>query len=442
MKQFKIAMIFCMGAGLAWQARGNAAMDMDSGALRAEDTLWVPLGGNAWASGGSKDGGLVSDSGIVHWSDPQTAFTAYVRVARPGTMTLSLRLRVPHGESRLAIGIGGKEKIVAAEGNHVKSEEVGRWTIRDTGYVAIRLKGMSRTGAVFADIPYVLLAGSAINAEAACVRSNEGNFFYWGRRGPSVHLNYVLADSVRAAWFYNEVTVPPGNDVLGSYYMADGFAEGYFGMQVNGPRERHILFSVWSPYETDHPKEIPADQRIELVRKGTGVHAGAFGGEGSGGQSYLNYLWQPGKTYRFLLHCVPEGTDHTLFTAYFYAPEEGKWRLIASFRRPATHTYLTHLYSFLENFQTEEGNRTRKVLFGNQWIRTADGRWIELRKIRFTTDETGRKGYRMDYAGGVAGERFYLQNCGFFNQYTPFGSSFERPAGDEPPEIDWKALSE
>lgn len=31
-------------------------------------------------------------------------------------------------------------------------------------------------------------------------------------------------------WFYNEVTVPKGYDAIGTYAMAIGFGEGYFGI--------------------------------------------------------------------------------------------------------------------------------------------------------------------------------------------------------------------
>jgi len=107
-----------------------------------------------------------------------------------------------------------------------------------------------------------------------------------------VHLSYDVPKDMAVEWFYNEVTVPVGEDLQGSYFMADGFGQGYFGMQVNSPTERHILFSVWSPFQTDDPKAIPDSLRIVLLAKGDGVHAGAFGNEGSGGQSYLNYIWK------------------------------------------------------------------------------------------------------------------------------------------------------
>src|SRR5699024_6525276 len=121
-----------------------------------------------------------------------------------------------------------------------------------------------------------------------------------------------------------------------------------------------------------------------------------------------NYMWKAGSTYRFLLHGVPDGPNHTIYTAYFYAPEKGKWQLIASFRRPKTHTYLQGLHSFLENFNPRQGNKERRALYGNQWIYASDGQWIELNKARFTTDNTGNKGYRMDYGGGVKNGQFYM----------------------------------
>jgi hypothetical protein len=33
-------------------------------------------------------------------------------------------------------------------------------------------------------------------------------------------------------WFYSELKVPEASDVIGSYFMANGFSEGYFGIQV------------------------------------------------------------------------------------------------------------------------------------------------------------------------------------------------------------------
>jgi hypothetical protein len=262
----------------------------------------------------------------------------------------------------------------------------------------------------------------------------------WGRRGPSVHLGFDVQGRGDIEWFYTELSVPQNNDVIGSYFMAKGFGEGYFGMQVNSDTERKVLFSVWSPFTTDDPKAIPDEHKIIVLKKGANVITGEFGNEGSGGQSYLRYNWKAGNTYKFLLQGVPTEDNYTVYTAYFFAPEENKWFLIASFKRPNTSTYLKGLYSFLENFNPNYGDKTRVAYYGNQWVLDTEGNWSELNKIRFTGDNTARKNFRKDYAGGLADKVFYLKNCGFFSDFIPLDRSFTRPLLNQAPEIDFSKL--
>jgi hypothetical protein len=402
----------------------------------------IPLGGNAWGNvraDGSR--APIDSNGITGWSDVSASYTIWFRVSRPGPIDLSFVAAVPGGSSSIGVSISGVRHVLDWRGKGMMARAAGRWEIVDTGYQAVDIRGLGKSGPVFANIrslevgvpgaPAVSLpgapSGSPGNPALAFVPNNEGNFFYWGRRGPSVHLLYPFSGPAPVEWFYNEVTVPPGQDPIGSYFMADGFSEGYFGMQVNSPTERRILFSVWSPFSTDDPKAIPDNLKIVLVRKGDSVHAGVFGDEGSGGQSYLVYPWAAGNTYRFLLQAAPQTSNHTRFTAWFNAPETGHWQLIASWDRPTTHTWLTHLHSFLENFEPESGDQTRLGEFGNQWVGDSASHWTPLTHAIFTADNTAQKGYRLDYAGGVHGEAFFLRNGGFFNTSTPIYSPLTRP---------------
>lgn len=409
------------------------------GASAQTDTLRIPIGGNTWSYAGQ---GKVSNDGITDWKEPQQ-YTVYVRFSHPGKIHVGLELSVPEGASTIEVHVHHRDVYgtrrfvppVIVPGLTVKAAvaalhtyDVGGFAIDDTGYYAIDLQGLKKTGAVYANVSAIDITGADLKGNCAYVPTNDGNFFYWGRRGPSVHLSYAIPKDERIQWFYNEVTVPEGQDVQGSYFMADGFSVGYFGMQVNSPTERHILFSVWSPFHTDNPNAIPDSLRIRLLKKGDGVHAGSFGNEGSGGQSYLNYMWKAGNTYRFLLEARPADSNRTDFTAWFYAPEEGHWRLIAGFSRPQTHSWLTGLHSFLENFDPEAGDETRYVLFNRQWIADSSGRWTPIRRARFTGDNTARKGYRLDYAGGVLDGAFFLKNAGFFSDRVPLDTWFERPA--------------
>jgi hypothetical protein len=406
----------------------------------SDSLITVPLGGNAWRNDKDTVGGMIGNEGIVNWSNINASFTAYIRLGHTGSFQLYLDMALLARKSKIAVTIFGVTRSITVPTRSFENIYVGEWQATDTGYVAIKISGRSKTDSLFANIRSLKLSGAAIDSKTTYVKDNEGQFFYWGRRGPSVHLNYVVADNIKAEWFYNEVTVPKGNDVIGSYFMADGFAEGYFGMQVNSPAERRILFSVWSPFVTGDPNTIPADQKINMLKRGGNVHTGEFGSEGSGGQSYLNYRWKAGVTYKFLVHAKPDGRGRTEYTAYFYTPELDKWKLIASFSRPKTNTYLKRLHSFLENFEPEEGSKTRQVLFNNQWICDNNGKWIELNKARFTGDNTAIKGYRMDYAGGLSGNSFYLKNCGFFSHYTPRNVFFERPESNNKPDIDLDKL--
>ena len=116
------------------------------------------------------------------------------------------------------------------------------------------------------------------------------------------------------------------------------------------------------------------------------------------------------------------------------------WRLIASFKRPSTFTYLKRLHSFLENFDPETGSINRKVLFSAQFIADEKGQWQEVNEASFSIDQTGRKNFRKDYYGGVQDKSFILENCGFFNKYQLPGTSLNRAYSGKAPSIDLTSL--
>lgn len=417
----------------------NIVLAQGSGIPALGQTL--PIDGNTWQiSGKSERNGSVTKAGIQGWNDSEASFKSFFRITNPGTLKLWINAEVPEGTSSLEVSIAGNARQVKLSNQKLQDVYLGEWNLSDTGYVAIILKGLNKTGESFANISGYKMAGSAINEGTRFVKNDEGNFFYWGRRGPSVHLGYQIPKEMDAKWYYNEITVPEGEDIIGSYYMANGFSEGYFGIQVNSETERRVLFSVWSPFVTDNPNEIPDEEKIIMLKKGKDVYTGEFGNEGSGGQSYLRYDWKAGNTYKFLLKGEPVGNDHTVYTAWFFAPEENEWRLIASFSRPKTNTWLKGFHSFLENFNPNQGIYEREVLFSNQWVADKNNSWIEVSRARFTADNTARVGFRMDYGGGMKDGKFYLRNCGFFSDYTPMGVFFDRPLTNEMPVIDFAKL--
>jgi Domain of unknown function (DUF3472)/Domain of unknown function (DUF5077) len=397
--------------------------------------LFIPLAGNTWVVNNTRD--KIDHTGLHKWQDPQTALGTFFKVNRPGNLTLAIIGHVAAGKSKLKFTLNNQSLTLDLTNTTKDTLYIGQFDILKAGYQQVVMQGISKTAADFANIKGFLVSGTVVDEKTVYVKDD----FYWGRRGPSVHLRYdIPATASEVVWFYNEITVPESEDVIGSYFMANGFSEGYFGIQVNSAVERRILFSVWSPYKTDDPQTIPDDQKIKLLAKGKDVYTGEFGNEGAGGQSYLRYSWQAGNTYRFLLKGEPADNNATDYTAFFYAPEIEEWLLIASFRRPKTSTYLKHLHSFLENFVTETGYLSRKLFYSNQWLYDTNGQWHELTGATFTADATARKGARLDYSGGVEGDRFFLKNCGFFNNSLQIGSKLKRKPSGIPPQINFAAL--
>lgn len=415
----------------------KSGTEADKTGKELELTIAVPPGGNSWIVNNlNENRKVISKDGIQSWNNTESVIRTYFKTNAAGEIHIGLTASVPEGKSKIRLTIGNKSKEVELSGTDFQKIEVGTFILETPGYHFIEIQGLEKSATTIANIKEVLLGGPATQKEVAFVKED----FYWGRRGPSVHLSYEAPKDIDVVWFYNEIKVPEKEDVIGSYFMANGFGEGYFGMQVNSDTERRVLFSVWSPYETQNPNDIPDDYKIILLGKGAGVTTGEFGNEGSGGQSYKVFNWKAGNTYKFLLKGEPSVNNSTDYTAYFFAPEENEWKLIASFRRPHTNTYLKRQHSFLENFVTSTGFKSRKGIYSNQWVHDTKGVWHELTKAKFTADATARKGSRLDYAGGVEGNVFFMENCGFFSETTTIDSVFERTANGVAPEIDFSKL--
>ncbi|MGA0844928.1 MAG: DUF3472 domain-containing protein [Luteolibacter sp.] len=400
----------------------------------------IPLGGNGYLMDsvpGSSD--RVSPAGI-QLQDPAASFSAWFHVDRAAELALSLRLRVPSGSSVLSVSAAGKNFQLNARGEEFQVLELGSLEA-PAGYLRVDIRGEGQPGQTIAEISDLRVESTTPDLQLAYVRDDQNHQFYWGRRGPSVHLGYQIPTTKPIEYAYTEIYVPEGSDPSGSFYMANGFGQGYFGLQVKSESERWVLFSVWSPHKTDRPSEIPADSKVLLLKKGKDVRVGEFGGEGSGGQSVLVYPWKSGVTYRLLNSTKPDGKGNTIYTAWFAEAGSSEWRLIASFLRPQTDTHLTGYHSFLENFIDTRGHLERKVWIGNPWVRDIDGEWHEITSARFTGDGTASGNHRRDYAGGLAGSGFYLQNGGFFAENVRLNQSFQRQATPErKPMIDISSL--
>ncbi|KLO13599.1 hypothetical protein SCHPADRAFT_904058 [Schizopora paradoxa] len=388
-------------------------------------TKTVALAGNAFitsAPAGASE--TISSNGLVNWNNANTICSAYFRMTSAGSVTVGLDASLAGStQSTVKVTINGTGFTVQLSGTAAKIYNVGSVNVTAPGYVKVDLQGVSKDGSSFGTV-----SGLSVTTSSALVFANDPANYYWSRRGPSVHMNYTVPSN--SEYFYNEVTVPVGQDAVGSYFMVNGFNGGYAGIQVR-ENERWVLFSVW---------DADNGGKTTLVSKGAGVIDNSFGGEGTGGQSYLVFNWVAGNTYKFITRIRPDGSGSTLFSAWFFAPESNSWRYIATWKRPSTNTYQSGVHSFLENFYDTKGYIGRRAQYGNQWVRNVNGTWSELTTGRFTGDATATNAQRMDYAGGLENGRFYLRNCGFFSDYVQLNQNFTRPATGQQPTVDVNTL--
>ena len=352
-----------------------------------------------------------------------------------GKITVAVKLKSQDGESKIMFQLDSTGKTYEIAVNKTAdfiTVPVGTFDISDARYHYIEIKGISKTGKYFPDIESIIISGPAAKDLKYNLTEHKG--------AASTHLWYQYPKDEQVAWFYNEVTIPPGVNATNAYYMTNGFSDGYMGIQLNSVTERRLIFSVWSSYNTNDPKEIPTDYAITLIKKGKGVFSGEFGNEGSGGHSHHVFDWKQGTTYKMLLGAKAAG-DHTIYTAWYFAPEIGAWKLIAEWDKTKTGgKLLSGLYSFVENFGPN-GNEFFKADYANQWICTTSGKWIELTKCSLTTTASATKHQRYDYGAGVEDNKFYMFTGGYkvMNNLAA-GSVIERKANGIPPAIDFAGL--
>lgn len=244
----------------------------------------------------------------------------------------------------------------------------------------------------------------------------------------SVHLHYPSAD---AALFYNQVTIEQSQ--RGTYFCVCGFSHGYFGVQEQGSGKKVVIFSVWDPGKQNDPKKVADKDRVEMVEKADDVRVGRFGNEGTGGQSFFDYPWNIGETYRFAIKANVQG-EKTAYAAWFYLNETKTWKHLVTFRTQTGGDALKGLYSFVEDFRRDGKSMTqvRRARYTNGWARSLKGEWRPLTAATFTGDSTPLE----TIDAGVVEGGFFLQTGGDTVNHTPLKTKMTREAGaGGPPDV-------
>lgn len=403
--------------------------------------LEVPFYGNAYTMPRSNFDSIefISKKGLLPWTETKRVTKIYFYVAKPTQISLSLQLKNEVNNCDIAVSFDGNKsnRVLRLEKNlEFKKVTIGNYKINDTGYHFIEIKGTSNS-----PVTYPLIESLVIdNANEGSILFNKSNY----RGAASTHLRYIVPKDSAVQWFYTEIKVPDEvKNSVNAYYETNGFHSGYGGIQINNPNERRFIFSIWSLFKTDDPKQIPSEYIVHLNKKGRNVFTGEFGDEGSGGHSHLVFPWITNTTYRFLTGITHLQGDSATYIGYYAGPTDHyQWHLLSQWtqHKTDTKTGFKNLYAFVENFG-ENGNDYFKAFYGNQWAITFNGTWMELTEAKFTTTANNKTHQRYDYGAGVENGMFYMFSGGFkqMRNIMP-GDIITRPATGKHIEIDFKKL--
>jgi len=206
------------------------------------------------------------------------------------------------------------------------------------------------------------------------------------RQCRSVHV-IQQGHPAQANALYNVVKAK--ESVPGTYFCAMNFDDGYIGFQEQANEKKVVIFSIWDPVFHGHnPNNVPEEERTRLVELGKNARSGRFGGEGTGGQSFVEYPWAVGENMRFLV-CVKKMDKFKEISGYFFNNKNKSWELISKWKTHSSEKELSLSVGFVEDFMRnfESTKKIRSAFFGPCFA-YKDGQWHPNTSVIFTGDST------------------------------------------------------
>ncbi len=200
---------------------------------------------------------------------------------------------------------------------------------------------------------------------------------------PSVHIRYAHPEgSERVLAYYNEIQVK--ESVRHTYFCTIGFDVGYFGIQDHGSGPLAI-FSVWDRGGgNDDPNSVDQSDQTEVLFTNPTAKSSRFGGEGSGAKTMMPFVWEVGKTYRFIVLLTPQKSG-TIYSAWI--GQRGKrWQKLASYRTVMTKKQLRGFYSFVEDYARngDTGQKPRFAIYPDHAVMSESGKWLRVKEYQGT----------------------------------------------------------
>ena len=181
---------------------------------------------NAYVTKRGKNGQeFVSETGLHGWNSPDSIFTLYFYSLGKTSFDLSIRADIPpDGISTFQLNMDGNVKNVTAAGNTWAIYKVGSFQVKSHGYYKIDIRGLTKTTAYFGDISHLIFEEYGDKSYIERLNGHRG------APGPVLWYQDVPGE---CEYLYQEIRVPANYDKTGTYYCANQFGVGYFGIQVN-----------------------------------------------------------------------------------------------------------------------------------------------------------------------------------------------------------------
>ena len=415
--------------------------------IKVLDNKWdlqhpeIPIKGNGYYKSNLKkevdsDGDEIP---VNKFRSKQDFLNVYFYPQQKGNIQIGIKIKSNPASASAKVYLDGKGNPITVNFPPSIEEatiQVGKFYISTVGYHFLKISDFQ-----VSQNQYPIITSLVVESESG----NEIKYNKSVHQGAaSTHLRYTVPGDSTVKWFYTEVKVPKEvENSAHAYYETNGFHSGYGGIQLNSLSERRFIFSIWSLFKTDDPTKIPKDYLVHLNSKGANVFTGDFGNEGSGGHSHLVFPWKVDQTYRFLSGIKSLKGDSATYIAFYAGPEdEYQWHLMSEWtqHKTDTKTGFKNLYAFVENFGGN-GDDYFKAYYGNQWVVTPYGNWIELNEAKFTTTANPLKHQRYDYGAGIENNWFYMFSGGFKHlKNINAGDFIKRPLNKVHPKISFESL--
>jgi len=171
---------------------------------KIELMLSIPASGNSWVTNSQgNEERVIKRSGIESWTDSGSIIRTFFRVEQTGAIDIAIRARVKSGQSEVNVSFENETKKITITNTEYDTVWVGTYTIAEPGYHYLDMQGAAKSASTFADVTDILIGGAAAQGKVYFVKED----FYFGRRGPSVHLRYEKPEEASdILYFYNEKT--------------------------------------------------------------------------------------------------------------------------------------------------------------------------------------------------------------------------------------------